>query len=159
MIFVAVGTQKFPLDRLLAGIDRLVASGQITETVFAQTGYSGYKPENYPYERFLSKEAYEEAIARCDLLVTHSGVGTIMSGLGRGKPVVVFPRLAKYAEHVDDHQLEIADSFSRKNLVLLCADEGRLGEVLRDARTHVFDKYRSQRDNVVETIRTWLDGV
>lgn len=46
MIFVVLGTQKFPLNRLLKEIDDLVGSGKITEPVFAQIGWSDYIPQN-----------------------------------------------------------------------------------------------------------------
>ena len=86
MIFVVLGTQKFPLNRLLKEIDDLVGSGKITEPVFAQIGWSDYIPQNFAFERFLEKSSFEEKIAECSMLITHSGVGTIVTGMRYGKP-------------------------------------------------------------------------
>ena len=157
MIFVAVGTQKFQLDRLLRQIDDLVASGAIDEPVFAQIGHSTYRPAHYDFKEFLSVEEYNQKIAQCNLLVTHSGVGTIMSGLNGGKPVVVFPRLAEFGEHVDDHQMEIAKSFEELNYVALCGKNDSLRSVIECARKHVFSEYQSQRQNMLAAIREFLD--
>lgn len=156
MIFVAVGTQKFQLNRLLKAVDELVEQGVLTEEVFAQVGYSDYQPRNYAYKDFLSRDDFQSCISRCDLLITHSGVATIIAGLKLGKPVVVVPRLAKFAEHVDDHQLQIAKSFSERNLLLMCEDLAHLAEVVSDAGTYTFAKYVSQRELMAKTIREYL---
>ena len=156
MIFVAVGTQKFPFDRLLKGIDDLIEQGQLEADVFAQIGHTDYVPKNYQYQNFLSKDDFQSYISGCDLLITHSGVATIIAGMKLEKPVVVVPRFASYGEHVDDHQLQIAESFSDKNLVLMCKDVEELAQTIKEARTHVFAKYVSQKERIVNTLREYL---
>ena len=99
LIFVVLGTQKFQCNRLLKQIDRLVEEQKITDPVFAQKGHSDYIPQYYPSVDFLNKEDFEQKMEECSLLITHSGVGTVLSGIRHGKPVIVFPRLKKYKEH------------------------------------------------------------
>jgi len=159
MIFVAVGTQKFQFNRLLKAIDDLIADGQLAHEVFAQSGHSDYVPRNYACKDFLSKEEFQSCISRCDLLITHSGVATIISGLKLEKKVVVLPRFACFGEHVDDHQLQIAQSFSDKNFVLMCQDAEQLADTIRRAESHRFAKYVSQRDLVLKTIREYLASI
>ena len=159
MVFVAVGTQKFQLNRLLKGIDDLIDQGQLEEEVFAQIGHSDYVPRNYGYQDFLTKEDFQNYISNCDVLITHSGVATIIAGLKLRKSVVVVPRLARFGEHVDDHQLQIAQSFAEKNLLLMCEDPENLGETVERARTHSFAEYVSQRDLMVKTIREYLETI
>lgn len=156
MIFVALGTQKFQLNRLLRTVDQLIEAGVIREPVFAQIGHSDYVPRHFSWTPFLSKAEFEEKISRCRLLITHSGVGTIITGLKLEKPVIVYPRLAKYREHVDDHQLQIGMSFQEKNYVLLCREEDRLEERIREAEQHSFDVYVSRNSCVLQTIREFL---
>lgn len=158
-ILVSVGTQKFPLDRLLKQVDELVESGVITQKVFAQIGHATYQPQHYAYTDFLSKEEFEKRVDECSLLITHSGVSTIMMGVRGRKPVVVFPRLAKYGEHVDDHQMEIAQSFSELNYVLLCNENDDLGETVSSAMTHDFATYTSQREGMISEIRQFLETI
>ena len=159
MIFIASGTQKFQFNRLLRLVDELVAKKQITEEVFAQTGNSDYKPQNYKVERFLSKEEFENMIKRCDVLLTHGGVATITTGLKYEKKVIVVPRLAKYGEHVDDHQVQIAEAFSKKNLVMMYLEEDNLADLLSKVKKHDFFKYISKREQMIETIRAYLNGI
>ena len=159
MIFVAVGTQKFPLDRLLQAIDSLIEQNIIQEPVFAQTGYCCYKPMNFEAKPFLTGEEFAEKISACDLLITHSGVGTIIKGMNLGKPVIVFPRRVEYGEHVDDHQLQIAEAFSSKNHVLQADDSASLAAAIQEAPGHVFAPYQSSRAKFVKTIETYLDSI
>ena len=111
MIFVTLGTQKFQFNRLLRMMDDLIENKKIHERVFAQIGNSDYLPQYYEYCNFLSNNDYEEYIKNCDILVSHSGVGTIMTGLRYRRKIIVVPRLSKYGEHIDDHQTQIAQSF------------------------------------------------
>ena len=157
MIFVAVGTQKFPFNRLLETIDKLLEDGKIKEEVFAQTGNSTYKPRHYRYQAFLGKDEFQNYIDGCTLIVTHSGVATIMESLKKDKPIIVMPRLAKYGEHVDDHQVQIADSFRDLNFIYECGEGDDLAKLIEESRLHRFDKYVSQRTKMIAEIRDFLD--
>ena len=159
MIFVAVGTQKFPFDRLLKGIDDLIEQGQLESDVFAQIGHTDYAPRNYRYQNFLTKDDFQSYISSCDVLITHSGVATIIAGMKLEKPVVVVPRFAKFGEHVDDHQFQIAESFSDKNLVLMCKHMDKLAQTVQEAKTHSFSKYVSQQERMIHTIRDYLENI
>lgn len=156
MIFVAVGTQKFQFDRLLKEIDRIIENGLLDEEVYAQTGFSDYMPEHYHYDRMMDKNKYDLMIESCDLLITHSGVGTIVSGLKCFKPIIVVPRLKRYSEHIDDHQVQIADAFSEQNLILKCEDTEKLMSFIKEAKSHTFDRYVSKNDVVVNEIENFL---
>ena len=159
MIFVVLGTQKFQCNRLLKQIEKLIESGDIDEPVFAQVGHSDYKSKNYEYIDFLDKARFDEKIKECSLLITHSGVGTIIAGIKYRKPVIVFPRLKKYYEHVDDHQMEIARAFSKKEYVLMCREEDNLGELIKNSRIFNFGIYVSQREKTVRFIGDYITEI
>ena len=112
MIFVILGTQKFQLTRLLKLLDEYVQKGLIIDEIFAQIGNTKYVPKYFESKSFLEKEEFENCINKASLIITHSGVGSIVTSIGANKPVIVFPRLKKYKEHVDNHQLDIANAFS-----------------------------------------------
>ena len=156
MIFVSVGTQKFPFNRLLEKLDDLVRDGCIEDQIFAQIGLSDYKPQHYEYVDYLGKDDFDENLRQCDLVITHSGVATIVAALKCGKPVLVVPRLARYGEHVDDHQVEIADTFSEQNYVLKYQDGDDFCEMIEQAGHHRFARYISQRETVVQTIQDYI---
>ena len=157
MIFIVLGTQKFQLNRLLKLVDSLIEQGQICDDVYAQIGNSTYIPKHYKYVCFLDKKDFEQKMEECEIVVSHSGVGTIISGLKHEKPVIVFPRLEKYGEHVDDHQLEIGESFSKNNLVFLCGENDDLLELIKKSRIHKFNKYVSQREKMITTVSNFLN--
>ncbi len=159
MIFVVLGTQKFQFNRLLQKMDSLIEQGVITEEVTAQYGYSDYELKNIKGTDFMGGEDFQKCIADSDILVCHSGVGTIMTALRLGKPVVVVPRLAEYGEHVDDHQLQIAESFEESGYVICCTDTEKLGEYIERARTHKFSKYVSHREDMLNIINSYLESI
>ena len=156
MIFIAVGTQKFQMNRMLRAVDDLIEKQKIHEKVLAQTGYSDYVPQHFQHQPFMDTEIFDENIQRCDLLITHGGVGTIVKGMKSGKPVIVFPRLARFKEHVDDHQLQIAQAFGDKNYVLVCQQENDLIGLIQESRTHKFDLYTSQRQKMLDLLDNYL---
>ena len=158
MIFVTLGTQKFQFNRLLRMMDDLIENKKIHERVFAQIGNSDYLPQYYEYCNFLSNNDYEEYIKNCDILVSHSGVGTIMTGLKYRRKIIVVPRLSKYGEHIDDHQTQIAQSFSKLNYVLMYSDEdNNMEQLIVDTTTKHFSNYSSCRNQVIDTIRQYID--
>lgn len=156
MIFIVLGTQKFQLNRLLKLMDRYISSGVIKEEVFAQIGFSDYLPKHYDYVEFLDKADFEAKIQEADLVIAHSGVGTIINAINAGKPVIVFPRLSKYKEHVDDHQKDIAYAFSKKKFVLFCEEENDLIDIIEKSRTFHFEHYVSQRKRIVNLVENFI---
>lgn len=139
MIFVTLGTQKFQMNRLVEAVDK--AALKIKEEIFIQTGSSTYKPVNCQYKSFLDSEEFNEYIKKCSVLITHSGVGSIMSGINLRKPVIVVPRLAQFHEHVDDHQIEIAEAFASKKCVIYCKDLEKLTAYIEKSKKFKFEPY------------------
>lgn len=156
MIFLVLGTQKFQLNRLLIEVDKMIENGEITEEVIAQIGNSDYKPSNYKHYQFLDKELFDDYINKARIIVAHSGVGTITTALKAEKPVIVFPRLKKYGEHVDDHQLDIARAFEKKNYIICCYEQDSLKDILDKCNNYSFDMYISGKDKIVELINGYL---
>lgn len=156
MIFVTLGSQKFQFNRLLKKIDALVEDGTITEPVFAQTGASDYTPRNYAFEPFLDREAFSEYMSRCDTVITHGGTGAIIGAVKKGKKVIAVPRLAKFAEHVDDHQLQMIGQFCDLNLICACSDVDELGAALAEVQKRQFAAYVSNTEAVIQSISAYI---
>lgn len=156
MIFVTVGSQKFPFNRLLKEIDRLVETGRIKEPVFAQTGYTSYVPKNYKYKTFLEREEFSKYLHSCDLVVTHGGTGTIVKAIKLGKKVVGVPRLKEFSEHVDDHQLQLIWQFTSTKMIASCKDISTLGDVIEKARVTEFACFESNTASILDDIDQYL---
>lgn len=108
MIFVTVGTHEQPFNRLIKEIDRLKAESVIKDDVFIQTGFSDYRPKFCKWNKLISYNDMSDYIEKADLIISHGGPATFMEALSKGKRIIVVPRLKKYAEHVNDHQLDFA---------------------------------------------------
>lgn len=159
MIFVTLGSQKFQFDRLLEKVDELIDSGLICDEVFAQTGCSTYRPKHYGYKDFLDRDEFARYETRADLVITHGGTGSIIGAVKQGKKVIAVPRLAKYGEHVDDHQIQLIRQFGEMGIIEACYDVERLGEAYMEAMKKSYRKYESNTDRIIASIDDFLKGV
>jgi beta-1,4-N-acetylglucosaminyltransferase len=117
MILVTVGTNEAPFDRLLRVFD--TNGGAAREQMLVQHGPSLLRPEGATCVDFLSFDDLVLAIRRARVVVMHAGVGSIMTALANGKRPVVVPRLRRYGEAVDDHQLDLGRRLHEGGLVTL----------------------------------------
>lgn len=157
MIFVTLGSQKFQFDRLLKKIDELIEKGIITDEVFAQIGSSTYIPQKYKYTRFMDREEFSDYIERSSLVITHGGTGVIIGAVKKGKKVIAVPRLAKYGEHVDDHQLQLLHQFDELGIICSCFDLERLDECYHEVQNKEYKSYVSNTRVIMDSIEEFLE--
>lgn len=157
MIFITLGSQKFQFNRLLIAVDELIEKGTIKDEVFAQTGYSDYKPMNYRFKQFLDREEFAGCEAKAEIIITHGGTGAIIGAVKKGKKVIAVPRLARYGEHVDDHQLQLITQFKSRNLICGLDDCSELGEALNYVKIHKFDAYASNTEKIIANIGCFIE--
>lgn len=121
MIFVTVGTHEQPFDRLIKEIDRLKGEGIIREEVVIQTGYSTYEPKYCTWFKLLPYEQMQHYVKNADIVITHGGPSSFMMPLQMGKIPIVVPRQKKYGEHVNDHQLDFAQTVKKRyeNIIVI----------------------------------------
>ena len=158
MIFITLGSQKFQFNRLLQAVDELIDRGIVIDEVFAQTGYSDYKPKNFEYIDFLDRAEFSIQEEKCDILITHGGTGAIIGAVKKGKKVIAIPRLAKYGEHVDDHQIQLIEQFRNQNIICGLNDCSELEDGLKYVVEHEFKKYHSNTRDIIENIEIFIDG-
>lgn len=156
MIFVTLGSQKFQFDRLLKEIDRLCECGIIKEKVYAQTGESNYEPINYEYRKFMDRKEFQKYMDECETVITHGGTGAIITAIKKEKKVIAVPRLAKYGEHVDDHQIQIIRQFDEMNLIMPCYDVETIEKSLSKIKNHIFARYQSNTNTIIEDLKKYL---
>lgn len=128
MIFVTVGTDQ-PFDRMLKVIDCWAGeSGR--KDVFAQIGEGGWEPEHIPFVHFLEPVEFKRRFAEASLIIGHAGMGTILSALLHGKPILVVPKKASLGEHRNEHQTATARRMMELGNVNVAFDEVELREKL-----------------------------
>ena len=86
------------------------------------------------------------------MVITHAGTGAIVGALKQGKKVVAVPRLAKYGEHVDDHQIQLLDEFKELNFIEPAYDVKDLEKAIEKCRRNEYNRYVSNTKNVIEDI-------
>lgn len=159
MIFVTLGSQKFQFDRLLKKLDDMVENNIITEKIIAQIGASTYLPQHYEYVRFMDREQFAETMDQCDIVITHGGTGVIISAVKKGKKVIAIPRLAKYKEHVDDHQLQLLHQFDDLELICACYEVDDLEDKYSGIRDMKFKSYVSNTHTIIASIEEYLETI
>lgn len=153
MIFVTVGTHTQSFNRLLKEMDELVANKKIKEKVVAQAGHSTYKPKNFEWFRFTTFEKLNKLYKAANVFVTHGGAGSILNGLSNGKPVIAVPRLKKYEEHVNDHQMELVRALEKKKKIIAVYDIKYLSNAISSAKK--MGKVRTE-NKICEEIERFL---
>lgn len=155
-IFVILGSQKFQMNRLLEQLDKI--SNNEKYNIFAQIGYSTYKPINYNYVKFLDNDLFQNKILQADLILTHAGTGAIVSSLKKNKKVIAVPRLAKFKEHVDDHQLEIAKVFYEKQYINTLLDVSELEKCISETMSHTYNNFESNTSNFIDKLMEIIEN-
>lgn len=128
MIFVTVGAQM-PFDRLIEAMDAW-AGEHADARVFAQIGTTAYEPRNMDWTRLLDPPEFRERMSAASVVVAHAGMGTILTALELGVPLVVMPRRGDLRETRNDHQVATAERFGALGRVSNAADARELAEHL-----------------------------
>ena len=159
MILVLLGTQDKPFLRLLKMVSKEIDKGNIKEKVVAQTGYTTFSNEKITTFDFKSKDEIEKLIDKARIIITHAGVGTITECLEKGKKIIVVPRLKKYLEHTNDHQMQITKEFEMKGYVIALYDNKRLSAALEKIKTIKPKRYESNSENFKMKIKDYIDNI
>ncbi|MUL35810.1 glycosyltransferase [Gloeocapsopsis dulcis] len=113
MIFVTVGTEQFPFNRLMTWIQVLIKRGFIAEEVVVQYGSSTNIPTGVNSYSVLPPEQFHSVIKQARIVIGHCGEGTILLLAATAKPYILVPRSQKYKEHIDNHQVELAEALAQ----------------------------------------------
>ena len=142
MIFVTVGAQM-PFDRLVRTVDTWAADRRRSD-VFAQIGPTQWRPGHIQWASFLEPAEFRQRMNAASAIVAHAGMGSIITALQFGKPIVVMPRRGDLRETRNDHQIATARRLVEMGRVHAAFDEDELmtaldriddmasGEVIRD---------------------------
>ena len=128
MIFVTVGTDQ-PFDRMAKVVDAWAAECGRTD-LFAQIGEGAWEPASIPFSPFLTPVEFNQRFGAAQIIISHAGMGTILSALHQGKPILVMPKKASLGEHRNEHQLATARHMLSMGHVAVAFDEADLREKL-----------------------------
>lgn len=157
MIFVCVGSREYQFNRLLKKLDELVAEGVISDKIIAQIGQSQYEPQNYEWHRFLDRDVFKKYQTDSDLIISHAGTGALIGALKLEKQVISVPRLAKFGEHIDDHQTQISTALTEEGYLREVLDMDDLAETIRLCKEEPIIKKYNRPSNIMQIIEEFLN--
>lgn len=152
-----LGTHELPFPRLLKAVDDLIDNGNINDNVVVQSGHTPYQSDHMAIKKFVSYEEMDRLYDEADLIITHGGTGSIISGIKKGKPVIAAARLHKYGEHNDDHQIELVKEFVKLGYILEWEDGAALSQVIEKAKSFQPRPFVSSRTKILNLIRDFID--
>lgn len=159
MIFVTVGSQ-LPFDRLVGEVDAW-AAGHSDAELFGQVGETARPPAHFASVSTMSPDEYQRRFAQADLIVGHAGMGTIITALELGKPLLMLPRLGSLKESRNDNQVGTARHFRSFELFEAVETESEIPERI-DYMLANFEFYRSASDafavgdSLIDAIRDFV---
>ena len=158
MILVLLGSQKNSFNRLLNKIEECIKENIIDDKIIAQIGHTHFSSKLMETFDSLPKEKLEELIDSADLIITHGGVGSILQCIKKGKKVISVARLKEFDEHVNDHQIQIVDSFGSEQYIVGITDVNKLPEVLNGITEFSPKPFISTANNMMKILCDYIDN-
>jgi len=152
MIFVTVGTSPFDFSRLIKAMD-LIAK-EMSEKVVMQIGTTVYQPKYAESFNYIEIEEFDKLMRNARVIVSHAGEGNTIKALIYKKPIILVPRLSKYGEHNDDHQLDLAQKVSKKWDISVVEHIEKLKNALNKANS-MGSIIRSNKQ-IIDTLKDFL---
>ena len=130
---VTVGTDHHPFNRLIAWTnDWLTQHPDRIDRFFVQAGSASVTPA-CPSARFLETVKLGALLDEADVMVCHGGPGSIADAWARGQVPIVVPRLRRFGEVVDDHQVAFCSKLAELGRIRLAQESSGLADLLDDA--------------------------
>lgn len=108
MIYVTVGTMYLDFARLINKMDAIAERTE--EQVIIQTGLGPTKPRHCEHFDFRPRAEALHLQRNARVIVAHAGIGAVLDALSVKRPFIVVPRLNRFAEHNNDHQMDLAQA-------------------------------------------------
>jgi len=155
-VFVTVGSM-LPFDRLVGAMDAWAVAHPGAE-VFAQIGDGGAQPAHMAWASMLTPSDFRRRCAASDVIVSHAGMGTILSAAESGRPLVCLPRLPELKEVTSQHQVATARWLRERPGIRVIDDVALLPGVLAETvPAGGSDAARGGADpQLIEAVRSFL---
>ena len=157
MILVTLGTQDKTFVRLLDEIDKLINKGIIKDKVIVQAGFTKYSSDNMEIFDLIPQDEFNSLMDKADLIITHGGVGNVISALEKNKKVIAVPRLAKYGEHINDHQTQIIAKFNSLGYIIGLQDVEELAAALTTVKKFKPNKFIHNNNKMLNLVSELID--
>ena len=158
MILVLLGTQKNDFSRLLKKIDEEIKKEIIKDEVVVQIGHTKYESDKMMCFDFISEEELNKYISKADLIISHGGVGSITLALKQNKKIIAVARLKEYGEHVNNHQIQIIESFDSNGYLKGVIDMKDFESTLKSMEDFTPNAFVSSNEKIIEIVSNFIDN-
>ena len=93
---------------------------------------------------------------RADLIISHGGTGALIKASKKGKNIIAVPRLARFGEHTDDHQLQVVTVLEQEGYVRAVYSIEDLEETIQIALKCPITKVYNRESYVLSIISSYI---
>jgi UDP-N-acetylglucosamine transferase subunit ALG13 len=159
MILVLLGTIVVEFKRPLIEIEKLCQDGTISEEVIVQSGYTKLNSQYLIIKPFILPDELTELHEKARIIITHAGAGSLINALNFKKKIIAIARLKKFGEHVDDHQVEILEEFTKLNYILPWHHNVTLKSVLEKIDDFTPRNFISNKQSIINYLKDYIDSI
>jgi len=156
-IFLTVGSM-LPFDRLV----RIVDDWKMTHhahSIFAQIGEANYRPINFEYQSMISPSAFRKRCSESDLIISHVGMGVVITALECGRPLIALPRKPELKEVTSNHQMATAKWLRKRPGIRIIDDENQIDTLISETMSlggEVESISSKKRGDLVQAVRIFI---
>ena len=158
MILVLLGTQSNSFVRLLDEIENCIKNKIITDKVVVQCGHTRFSSDYMELLDFIPVKEFNSLIEKADLIITHGGVGSIINSIKAGKKIIAVPRLSKFNEHVNDHQIQIIQNLDKQGCIKGVLDVSLLPDAIKNIDEFIPKPYIGNKDGISKIVSDFIDN-
>lgn len=157
MILILLGTQNNSFHRLLEEVQECINNGTIKEEVIVQAGNTKFESKDMKIFDMIEAKRLKELEKQANFIITHGGVGSIIDCIKQNKKVIAVPRYHKYEEHVNDHQLQIINTFKEQGYIKGIEQVGELENAIKEINRFEPIKFESSNGKIINLITNFIE--
>lgn len=157
MILVTLGTQDKSFVRLLEALEKQCENGLIQDEIIVQSGYTKFESKHMKLIPYFSQDELDQYRQNAQCIITHGGVGSILDGCRYGKKIIGVARLKEFKEHINDHQIEICEQFSKDGYILYAENLEDIHHLIEQSKSFEPKKYIFDNKKLIMHIKSVID--
>ena len=159
MILIQLGTTKFQFTRPLSEIENLCEQGIINDKIIVQSGFTKYQSKHFEIIPLIETDKLNELIDKSTLVISHAGTGSVLGAIKKNKKTIAVARYQELGEHIDNHQLDLLDEFSKKGYLIPWYKEDNLIDILSKVKTFTPKPYISSKQKIIEYLKNYISDI
>ncbi|MBR0351184.1 MAG: hypothetical protein IJH76_05170 [Clostridia bacterium] len=158
MVLVLLGTQNNSFHRLLEEVQKCIDNKIINTEVIVQAGCTKFESDNMKIFGLIPTKELNNYIQDADYIICHGGVGSIVTSLKLNKKIIAVPRQKKYNEHVNDHQVQIIETFDGQGFIKGIKDVSDLEDAIKTINTFEPQHFVSNTNKILNIVSDFIDN-